>query len=322
MSDDNYPPFTKHSPRELLHELGSIKELLDEELLEKPVPYTSVNDIGSVEEYLRLKQQAAAQGLSIEEYLSRQAATGSDEPEQVADDDDEQEMEDIPLLDEVSAIEDDDPLESENDSDSLLLELAEEEEEPDHTRSGSLSVEEYFAAVAAAKRPSQAAGTTPASPARDKVIATPNITPIFDESLPLLDDVIDTSGALPPLEDMVATEDDFPLLEDVVAVEGDFPLLEDVVAAEDDFPLLEDVVSAEEAIPLLEDVVAAEGVIPLLDEVAAASPAAMEEQLSLEELQGLVDLIVNRKLERLKPELEREVMEELRKLLPQPSTTH
>jgi hypothetical protein len=277
MSDDNLPPTTKqHSPNELLHELGSLKELLDEEL-DKPAPYTSVSDIGSVEEYLRLKQQAAEHGVNVETYLSRQAATESDEA--LAADDEAEEEESL-LLDEIYTIEDDELLERENDGDALLLELAEDEGEPNHARSGSLSVEEYFAAVAAAKRPPQMANTVPTTP-----------------SVP--DKVIDTS----------VTDHSPPLLEDVASAVDDFPLREDVVSVDHDFPLLDEVVSLDQE-------------IPLLNEVAAASPAALDEQLSLEDLQGLVDLIVNRKLERLKPELERDVLEELRKLLPQPTTTH
>lgn len=300
MSDENHTPFSKqHSAGMLLDELGSIKELLDEEL-EKVVPYTSVDEITSVEDYLRIKQRAAAAGLSIDEYLSRQVTVQpvNDEPEEHGE-------EAITLADESYPLEEAEPF----DNDSMLLELADEEDEEDfslldelyateenellelaeeledagHASAGSLSVEAYFAAVAAAKRPQQ-----------------------------------ERPSAATGLDEVVELDEAIPLLDEVVEMDETIPLLDEVVELDEDIPLLDEVVELDEAVPLLDEVVELDEAIPLLDELAGAAPAGAQEQLSREELQGLVDLIVNRKLERLKPEIEREVLEELRKLLPLP----
>ncbi len=59
---------------DLLDELGSIKELLDEEL-DNPPSYNSVAEIASVKEYLRIKKAAEAVNLSVEEYLRQQTET-------------------------------------------------------------------------------------------------------------------------------------------------------------------------------------------------------------------------------------------------------
>jgi hypothetical protein len=186
----------QHKSRALLDELGSIKELLDKEL-DNPLPCASVNDIRSVEEYLRLKQLATDSGLSIDDYLSRRTAAHPDavEPQSTVDDEEE-----ITLLDECHASREEEAPEG----DKLLLELVEE-------------------------------------------------------------------------------------------------------------------TALDEAIPVLNEAVNPDENIPVLDDVTAASPDVTQEPLTLEELQELVDLIVGRKLERLKPELEREVMAELRKLLPLPN---
>ena len=218
MSDDNDNLFTEqHSPGELLNELGSLKELLDEEL-ESVVPYTSVEEISSVEDYLRLKQQAATAELSIEEYLSQQITA-----QPVSD-----ELEVLEIIDEVYSVDDEEKI----DSDSLLLEIA-EEEELTPTTAEATTVEEYFAAVVAAKYPQS--GVEPEAPVLDEVVETPAV-------------------------------------------------------GKAQIPVLEEVFTPEDAIPRLDEVVATE------------HPDDTQNELSLEDMQDLVGLIVNRKLQRLKPE--------------------
>ncbi len=249
MRDENNDTSTEpHSPGELLDELGSLKELLDEQH-ESVVPYTSVNEISSVEDYLQLKKQADNAGVGIEEYLNQQAeaAASSDELELLDEEGDE-----VPLLDEVFAFEQ----EPDSDGDALLLELAEEEEHTPSTAEAT-TVEEYFAAVAAAKHHPHAEQAEP----------------------PLLDEVIE----VPPVDETI--------------------------------PVLDEVVSPDEAIPLLDEVVE-DDAIPVLNEVTTQGDTGPEAELTLDEVQELVDLIVSRKLQQLKPELEKEVMAELQKLLP------
>ena len=266
MSDKHDDPSTEqHSPGELLDELGSLKELLDEEH-ESALPYTSVNEISSVEDYLQLKQQADSAGMDVEEYLHQQAEPQAEEHTveglELLDDDDDA----IPLLDEVYFIEE----ESEEDGDALLREVAEEEEMHAPSTDEATTVEEYFAAVAA-KRP-------------------------------------------PVVEQEVA-----PLLDEVVASEEPIPVLDEVFSAEEPIPVLDEVFSTEEAIPVLDEVFSVEEAIPVLDELAPDSATDAEEVMSLDEMQQLVDLIVSRKLDHIKADLEKEVMSELQKLLP-PST--
>ncbi len=57
---------------ELLDELGSLKDLLDEEI-ERSAAITSVNEISSVKEYMLLKQEAEKAGLDLDNYLSQRA---------------------------------------------------------------------------------------------------------------------------------------------------------------------------------------------------------------------------------------------------------
>ncbi|MEN8168830.1 MAG: hypothetical protein ABFS08_01230 [Pseudomonadota bacterium] len=245
MSDDKQDTSTdQRSPGELLNELDSLKELLDEEH-ESVAPYTSIDDIGSVEEYLRLKQQAAAAELSIEDYLNQQTAVASDELELLDNDTD-----DLPLLDEVYTIEEDEPLAR----NALSPDVAEEEESQTPTAAEATSVEEYFAAVVAAKHPQQALD-------------------------PVVDEVVTTA------------------------------------AADEAIPLLNEVVHAD-TIPVLDEIVTSEAAIPVLDEVAVENSGSAQSEISLEDMQELVDLIVNRKLQHLKPKLEQEVMGEIQKLLP------
>jgi hypothetical protein len=258
MSNDTQPPGDTRQPasRGLLDELGSIRALLDD-APRTATPYTSINDIGSVEEYLQLKQQAARSGLSVEAYLSQQAAAQAtgDELAHANDDDDE---EAIALLDELYEIEE--ATAQDDDDDSLLLELADEEvteeakeeakEESGQKESPPLTVEAYFAAVAAAKRPQQ----------------------------------------VPP--------------EGRPAKGG--PLPQEGATAEASIPLLDEVITLDAATPSRE---------------GASAPAGAQAQLSLDELQELVDLIIMRTLERIKPELQREVMAELRRLLSHPGPT-
>ena len=234
----------QHSPGELLHELGSLKELLDEEHT-SVTPYTSVNEISSVEEYLRLKEEAATANLSIEEFLSQQATIEpiGDELELLDDDDGET----IPLLDEVYTVED----EAEDDSESLLHQVAEEQQEDAHFAAESSRVEAYFASVAAAKRPQQNVSTAPSNE---------NPTP------------------------------------------SAIPVLEEVFQAEEPISVLDTASSSDE--------------IPVLEDVATENSSSTTGTLDLSEVQELVDLIVNRKLQQLKPVLEQEVMGELQKLLP------
>ena len=253
MRDDNDTSSNNTGkPDELLTELDSIKQLLDEEL-EKPrtAPATSIEEIGSVEEYLRLKQAAAAAGLSMEAYL----ANLEEEQELEAEDSLEVDEASIPVLDEVI------PLDEEE---------SEEEEQHSPTTSEATTVEEYFAAVAAAKhRPSE-------------------LSPTIEESeqeaeIPVLDEVVEE-------EALFEVEEEPPLLDEVEAV--------------DEIPTLEEVVDEVEAIPVLE-------------ELATDAPEMeAEEEVTLDEMQEMVDLIVERKLQQLRPELEKEVMAELQKLLP------
>jgi hypothetical protein len=218
----------------LLNELGSIKELLDEELgRERAAPVTSIEQIGSVEEYLRIKQAADSAGLSISAYMEQEEATQNEAELELLEGDDEN----IPTLDEVVGLD-----EAEHDGYSLLREVADEEE-----RAPATTVEEYFAAVAAAKRGGE-----------------------------------DTSMAVPSAPQAA------PHPVDVVPPP---PLLDEAANTDDDVPLLEEVASE-------------------------AGPATTGGGVSMDEMQDLVDLIVNRKLQQLKPELEKEVMAELQKVLP------
>ncbi len=80
---------------------------------------------------------------------------------------------------------------------------------------------------------------------------------------------------------------------------------------------------AEETLEELETAAPAEEeAIPLLDEVVddPTSPLSAEEdeeeELSLQEIEELVELLVERKLKALRPEVERQVMQELRGMLP------
>ena len=261
MRDNNDDLSTEHhSPGELLNELGSLKELLDEEH-ESVIPYSSVSEIRSVEDYLQLKQQADSAGMEIEAYLHQQAEAQQTEQEpevlELLEDDDEA----IPLLDEVYFVEEAEEAENneggEEDGDSLLLEVAEDEaEEQVHPPSTdeATTVEEYFAAVAA-KRPHITPQQTP--PQRDEVVTT-------DEAIPVLDEVF----------------------------------------------------SPDEAIPILDEVFSADEAVPVLDQVATDNAFDTDEVMSLNDVQQLVDLIVSRKLEHIKVDLEKEVMDELQKLLP------
>lgn len=234
----------QHSPGELLHELGSLKELLDEEHTSVS-PYSSVNEIGSVEEYLRLKDEATTANLSIEEFLSQQGTdeTIDEELELLEGDDNEA----ISLLDEVYTVED----EAEEDSESLLHQVAEEQQEDAHFAAESSRVEAYFASVAAAKRPQQNVSAAPSD------APLPSSTPVLDE-----------------------------------------------------------VIHAGESIPALDAVESSAAHIPVLEEIATDSNSGAMSAMSLDDMQELVDLIVNRKLQQLKPVLEQEVMGELQKLLP------
>lgn len=88
--DTGTPPQT-----DLLDELGSLKDLLDEELEAKSTPPTSVHEIRSVKEYMQLKEEAEAAGISLEEFLTQRAAEAEAGSEEEA----------IPMLDEVVELE-------------------------------------------------------------------------------------------------------------------------------------------------------------------------------------------------------------------------
>lgn len=266
MSDDSHDLHLEgRTPNQLLDELGSLKALLDEEHA-PAAPYTSVGEIGSVEEYLRLKQAASAAGLGIDAYLAQRAESST------IDGDEEEllllEAEDVEptLLDDVVDLDE----ETGHDGDALLLELAEEEEEQPAS-SAALTVEEYFRAVVAAKHRQQPRQVN--DPVLQEVVESPHM----EAAIPLLDETVEEE---PPATLHAASETE----------EGDIPLLDEVISAGDE--------------------------IPVLAELAPQENDIEQGALSLEEMEGLVDLIVQRKLERLKPELEREVMGELQKLLP------
>ncbi|MCW8918458.1 MAG: hypothetical protein OQL08_06550 [Gammaproteobacteria bacterium] len=249
MSDDIQEPgdTQQHASRALLDELDSIKELLDDELDNAP-HYSSVNDIRSVEEYLRLKQLAAGSGLSVDDYLSQQAEARPDNVEskfaieEAAETDESEENDETDEIIPFDLYHSNEDAEVADERDQQLPDLNEED----------------------------ARGDTPEEPTNPNQV-----------------------GA---------------------ATTEDVPLLDEVVTADEPIPLLNESVTPEEAIPLLDEVVTPEEATSPLSEVATQS--ALDEALSLEELQGLVDLIVERRLERLKPELQREVMAELHKLLP------
>lgn len=250
---DNDNRFTEpHSPGELLGELDSLKALLDEGH-ESVIPYTSVNEISSVEDYLQLKQQAESAGMGIEDYLHQQTELQPTEDTvdelELLDDD-----EAIPLMDEVYLVEE----QNEEAGDELLREVAEEEQRHTPSTDKATTVEDYFAAVAAAKRPAEVAKAKP--PVLDEGVATTS----HDETLPVLDEIVSHDGAIPVLEEVFNTDE----------------------------------------------------TIPVLDEVATDRVSGTEEVMSLDEMQQLVDLIVSRKLEHIKTDLEKEVMGELQKLLP------
>lgn len=83
----------------LLDELGSLKDLLDEESTESTSMPATVNEIRSVKQYMALKEQADKAGLSLDAYLEKYAAAEEEAitlDGGIADDD-----EDIPTLDEV-----------------------------------------------------------------------------------------------------------------------------------------------------------------------------------------------------------------------------
>lgn len=84
------------SQSELLDELDSLKDLLDEEL-DETTPVSSVSDIRSVKEYMLFKKKAESAGLDLDAYLTQRAegrlsATKSGEGNA------------IPLLDEVVSV--------------------------------------------------------------------------------------------------------------------------------------------------------------------------------------------------------------------------
>lgn len=240
------------SSGELLNELDSIKELLDKELKQERIaPATTVEEIGSVEEYLRLKQEADSAGVSIDAYLAQQSAVEEpDETLELIEDEEDS----SPLLDEVVTLENHEE-ESKQDSDALLIELAEERQ---LSTSETTSVEEYFAAVVAAKH-------------------------------------------------RQANQPNEPQARDDVAVPSSSA----------------DELNAEEQIPLLDETVGSGNEIPVLAEVATEdSLDSTEKGISLDEMQELVDLLVNRKLQQLKPELEKEVMSELQRMLPNSTLTN
>lgn len=155
------------NPNELIDELDSIKDLLDDEL-DNPPSYSSVAEIASVKEYLRIKKAAEALGLSVEEYLAeRRTSNATDEQELQA-----------------------------------------------HTEMQSVQ------------------------PAVVKASAQEDAIPLLDEE------------------------------------------------------------------------------IPLLDETATPDQAGGKEEMSLDKVRKLVDILVNHRLERLRPQLKKEIMAELQKLLP------
>lgn len=240
-----------HSSGDLLHELDSLKALLDEERPADKTEVSPVKNIHSVEEYLRIKQAADKAGVSIDAYLARQdeAADIPHELEVLEDDDDSH-----PVTEEVLALED----EGEPNGEALLMELAEKEESRPK-QAAPTTVEEYFAAVVAAKHRQKHARV---ASLRTGQVAQPHKTTASTDSR-------DTT--IPLLSDAVNQGDDIPLL-DEVAPEGDGP--------------------------------------------------AYKVAISVEEMQELVDFIVNRKLQHLKPELEKEVMAELQKLLPISALSH
>lgn len=88
----------KKPGNELLNELDSIKELLDDEL-DHPPSYGSVADIDSVKEYLRIKKVADAAKLSVEEYLSQHTGTTKSEEQPINEDGASEDA--IPVLDDV-----------------------------------------------------------------------------------------------------------------------------------------------------------------------------------------------------------------------------
>ncbi len=254
MRDDNDLSGKHSSSGDLLNELDSIKELLDEELQQsRAAPATSIEEIGSVEEYLRIKQEAEHAGLGMEAYLAQQESMPEDELELLDDDDEEG----LPVLDEVVTLDEEETDEAAQDGDALLRELAEEEEHSPST-AGATTVEEYFAAVAAAKQ---------------RQSPRPPITPRREAPAP------------------TEAEDELPVLKEASTPSGTMPLLDGVV-------------SDEEAIPVLAEV------------ATGTTHEEPGETMSLDEMQELVDLLVNRRLQQLKPELEKEVMAELQRLLP------
>lgn len=84
------------SQSELLDELDSLKELLDEEI-DDTNPVASVSDIRSVKEYMLFKQKADEAGVDLETYL-RQRAEGQFSQSENNDESD------IPMLDEVFSL--------------------------------------------------------------------------------------------------------------------------------------------------------------------------------------------------------------------------
>jgi hypothetical protein len=277
MSDDNDLNNGEPSADDLLDELGSLKELLDEERTET---VRSVHEISSVEEYMRLKQEAEDAGMSIDAYLAQQALQEESEEEPV---DIEVDESTIPLLDEAYA--EKEPSAADEEAEAELS---------TPTTVDATTVDEYFAAVAASRqqKPQEA------PPMPDEVVPAPTA----EEVIQILDEVAE-EVALPELEEVTAEEETIPELTEVVAEEETIPELEEVVEAGNVIPELDEVVENEEA-------------IPLLDEAVEQTTPVLQEAMSMEEVQELVDLLVERKLQHLRPELEKEVMEELKKLLP------
>lgn len=251
MSDDTQPPSAPgDSPNELLDELDSLKELLEEEAGEIG-HYGSVEEIASVEEYMRLKHLAETEGLGLEEYLQRQA----EKSEELQDDA-------SPHVDTEGEY-----------GDGWSLAEAED---------ASATVDAYFAAVTADRR-RQAGTQHNEETANDEA----DLVPVLDE---------------------VVSEESQAWTETITGDEEQVPVLDEVIPPEE----------ADGGIPLLEEVVDAEATTPAAEQHAQATAVAgrPDESLDLDEMAELVQLIVERKLQRLRPELEKEAMEELKRLLP------
>lgn len=263
MSDDNDLNHGNPSADDLLDELGSLRELLDEE---RVASVRSVHEISSVEEYMRLKKEAEDAGTSIESYLA-QLAVQEENEEEASNELDESV---IPVLDEVYVEEEP----------SAAEEQAEAEPTTPTTASAT-TVDEYFAAVAASRE----LESETASPVQEDMIAPPEA----EDAIPVLDQPITEEQAIPELEEVVAEEETIPQLEEVVEAGNTIPELDVVVESEEAVPLLDEAV--EQVTPELQEAMSLEEIQELVNILVERKLQHLRPELEKEVMEELKKLL-------------------------------